>query len=98
MYWSQIPLSLAFYFSKAALLARYLRLFPHFMRKRRSILWAVIAYSAAAYVVTLLTTIFICRPIEGNWLVIPLSLCDDGKVVAGRISDANQVLGSRDHL
>ena len=64
---SQFPFYLTFYFAKASLLSVYLRLFPVFMKKRRFILWAVIGYVAAAFLVTILVTIFICRPIEGNW-------------------------------
>ena len=72
LWFSKLPLDLTFYISQAALLAVYLCLFPSFMRKRRFILWVIVAYRAAAYVVTLLTTAFICRPIEGNWYVYSL--------------------------
>jgi hypothetical protein len=64
---SQFPFYLTFYFAKAALLAMYLRLFPEFMRKRRFMLWVVVGYCAAAFLVTILATALICRPVEGNW-------------------------------
>jgi len=64
---SQFPFYMTFYFAKAALLSIYLRLFPPFMRKRRFVLWMVIIYCAVAFAVTMLSTLLICRPIEGNW-------------------------------
>jgi hypothetical protein len=79
MIWvSQFPFDMTLYFAKAALLALYVRLFPVFMRKRRTVLWAVIVYTAAAYLVTELTSLLICRPIEGNWYArfsLGLAIC-----------------------
>ena len=66
---SQFPFYLTFYFAKAALLSIYLRLFPPFMRKRRLLVWAVIVFVACAFVVTILSTLLICLPVEGNWWV-----------------------------
>ena len=58
---------MTFYLAKAALLSIYIRLFPTFMKKRRIVLWGTIIYCALAFAVTILSTLLICRPIQGNW-------------------------------
>ncbi|CCF32324.1 hypothetical protein CH063_04735, partial [Colletotrichum higginsianum] len=63
----QFPFFTAFYLCKATLLTLYARFFPVFMQTRRKILWGTMAFCGCAYLATILTTLTICRPIEGNW-------------------------------
>ncbi|KAL0932329.1 uncharacterized protein CTRU02_213282 [Colletotrichum truncatum] len=61
------PFYSSFYLSKATLLTLYSHFFPAFMKTRRKILWATMAYCAAAYITTVAVNCLICKPIEGNW-------------------------------
>ncbi|KAK1995864.1 hypothetical protein LX36DRAFT_138931 [Colletotrichum falcatum] len=72
---SQLLFFTAFYLCKTALLTLYARMFPAFMNTRRKILWATIIYCGCAYIATIVTTFFICRPLEGNWATDPAVAC-----------------------
>ena len=68
MVWmSVIPYFLAFYLTKAAVLAVYLQLFPVHMKTHRMVLYAVMAYVAGAFVSSMGLHLFICLPIKTNW-------------------------------
>ncbi|EWG49248.1 hypothetical protein FVEG_16448 [Fusarium verticillioides 7600] len=66
-YFSSYPFYTTFYFSKAALLAVYLQIFPSFMVKRRRFLWAVIVYVAISFIITILLLSLSCLPVWRNW-------------------------------
>ncbi|KAK2053956.1 hypothetical protein LY76DRAFT_597388 [Colletotrichum caudatum] len=72
---SQLLFFTAFYLCKAALLTLYARFFPAFMKTRRRILWATMVFCGSAYIATIVTTFFICRPLQGNWVTDPAVAC-----------------------
>ncbi|KAK4214620.1 hypothetical protein QBC37DRAFT_314074 [Rhypophila decipiens] len=64
------PFFFALYLCKASLLAVYLQLFPKHLKLQRRILYCVMGYVSVAFCASILTQIFICLPIRGNWTVI----------------------------
>ncbi|KAH7157306.1 hypothetical protein B0J13DRAFT_581522 [Dactylonectria estremocensis] len=83
LFWvSSIPFFTTFYLCKAALLAVFLQVFPKFMKKRRIFLWAIIAFVAVSYVVSILMVLCVCLPIETNWALDPNVACTPVKVAA----------------
>jgi len=41
------------------------------MKKRRIVLWMVVAYTAAAWIITMVVNVSLCRDIRGYWWVDP---------------------------
>ncbi|KAH8664853.1 hypothetical protein BGZ61DRAFT_593220 [Ilyonectria robusta] len=76
-----IPVHLTYYLCKGALLLLYLQIFPHFMRKRRILLWATIVYNFLAFVASNLVVYCICHPIQTFWDGIPSTSCSSKGVI-----------------
>ncbi|KAH7335100.1 hypothetical protein BKA66DRAFT_379166, partial [Pyrenochaeta sp. MPI-SDFR-AT-0127] len=67
-FWAtNIPFYATIYLCKASILAFYLDLFPRHNHLHRTLLYAVIGYSASAFVVSLFLVLFLCFPVERQW-------------------------------
>lgn len=79
-FWSVAFLA-AIYLAKGTLLASYSQIFPSFMVKRRTTLWATAIFIALAYLASTLTLIMICLPVHTHWDLDPTSKCPSTKAV-----------------
>ncbi|KAF7563689.1 hypothetical protein G7046_g484 [Stylonectria norvegica] len=75
-FWAiSFPFYTTLYLCKAALLSQFLYIFPKTMRKRRALLWSVIVYAACAYLLTVISILCLCLPIQRHWSLDPVQRC-----------------------